>query len=408
MLLPPQPNFWRNLRDLPSAMAVSAVVAGFINVLVSYSGPLLIVLNAANAGGLTMAQASSWVWAIAVGCGVTTILLSLYYRQPITAPWSTAGAALLVTSLTQFTLPQAVGAYIIAGAGAALLGWSGLFGRVMALVPQPIVMGMLGGILLRFGIDVFAKLPDSPVMGLAMIVTFFLLKRQGFRAPTLGVLAIGVIIAALSDQLHFENVFAALAVPVFTLPEFTVKAALTLSIPLLVLALSSQYAPGQAVLRASGYEAPINGILVAMGLASVVIAPFGGHGLNLGALLAAIVTNPDAHPEPNKRYSAGVAVGCWYALFGLFGATVVSLFASLPAALVATVAGLAIIGTITSSLTAAVKEAETRDGAITAFLCTAANFSLLGIGAPFWGLVAGVAVNALLRYGKQRAVNAIS
>ncbi len=399
-MLAPQPNFWRNLRDLPDSLAISAIVAGFINVLVGYSGPVLIVLQAARAGGLSDALASSWLWAIAVGGGVTAMLLSIYYRQPISAPWSTAGAALLVTSLAGFTLAEAIGAYIIVGAATMLLGYSGLFERALALVPQPVVMGMLGGILLRFGIDMFAKLQESPALVLTMMIVFFILRRLKFRAPTLIVLLVGIGIAFFSGQIHIENVTLALTTPIFTAPVFRVEALLTLALPLFVLALTSQYAPGVAVLAAAGYRAPINGILMAMGLGSVIVAPFGGHGMNLGALLAAIITNPDAHPDPNKRYTAGVAVGFFYMLFGLFGATVISLFAGLPAPLVATVAGLAITGTISSSLTSALKETHTRDGAIVAFLCSAANFSLFGIGAPFWGLVAGVAVHTLLHYGE--------
>jgi benzoate membrane transport protein len=400
-MLAPQSGFWRNLRDLPDSVALSAVVAGFINVLVGYSGPVLIVLQAARAGGLSDALASSWLWAIAVGGGVTAMILSVYYRQPISAPWSTAGAALLVTSLAGFTLAEAIGAYIVVGVATMLLGYSGLFERALALVPQQVVMGMLGGILLRFGIDMFAKLQESPALVLTMMIVFFILRRLRFRAPTLIVLLVGVGVAFVSGQIHVENVTLALTMPIFTAPVFRVEALLTLALPLFVLALTSQYAPGVAVLAAAGYRAPINGILVAMGLGSVIIAPFGGHGMNLGALLAAIITNPDAHPEPNKRYTAGVAVGFFYLLFGLFGATIISLFAGLPAPLVATVAGLAITGTIGSSLTTALKETHTRDGAIVAFLCSAANFSLFSIGAPFWGLVAGVAVHTLLHYGRE-------
>lgn len=399
-MLAPQPGFWRNLRDLPNAIALSAIMAGFINVLVGYSGPVLIVMQAARASGLSDALASSWLWAIAVGGGVTAMLLSLYYRQPISAPWSTAGAALLVTSLAGFTLSEAIGAYIVVGAATMLLGFSGLFEHAMTLVPQPVVMGMLGGILLRFGIDMFARLQESPALVLTMLITFFILRRLRFRAPTLIVLLVGIGIAFISGQIHIENVTLALTTPVLTVPSFRVEALLTLVLPLFVLALTSQYAPGAAVLAAAGYRAPINGILAAMGLGSMIIAPFGGHGINLGALLAAIITSPDAHPDPNKRYTAGIAVGFFYLLFGLFGATVINLFAGLPAPLVATVAGLAIMGTISSSLTGALKKAHTRDGAIVAFLCSAANFSLFGIGAPFWGLVAGVAVHTLLHYGE--------
>lgn len=427
-MIAPQPNFWRNLRDLPGAMSLSALVAAFIVVMVSYSGPLLIVIQAAQAGGLSDAQTASWVWSIVIGYGVFSALLSIYYRQPLTSPWSTAGAVLLVTSLAHFTLPQAIGAYIVVGAASVILGLTGLFKRLMALVPQAIVMGMLAGILLRFGVDVFAKMAEipagapmtvggivlrfggdvfakltqnplaNPLLIISMVAVFFVLKRQNFRAPTLGAMIIGAIIAALQGRIHIGDVPLTLTVPVFTMPEFTIEAILTLSLPLLLLALTSQYAPGVAVLRAAGYEAPINGLLIGIGAVSMALAPFGCHGLNLGALLAAIIVNPEAHPDPNKRYAAGVALGFWFTIFGIFGAAVVAIVAGLPAVLISTVAGLALIGTITSSLTSAMQEPTTRDGAIVAFLCSAASFTLFNVGAPFWGLLAGVAVNTLMQY----------
>jgi benzoate membrane transport protein len=399
-LQPAQPTFWRNLRDLPDSLTLTAVIAGFLVVLVGYTGPILIVIQAAQAGNLTQAQTASWLWAIAVGNGVTTMLLSLRYRQPLTAPWSTAGAALLVTSLTHFTLPQAVGAYMVCGVAIALVGASGIFGRAMALVPQPVVLGMLAGILLRFGIAIFTTLPEQPLLVIAMLTIFFWLKRRGFSAPTVGALLVGVTLAALSGQLHIQNVNLMLTLPHITLPEFTLDALLSLALPLFALSLSTQYAPGQAVLRSAGYEAPINGILGITGGLSVFWGLFGGNGVTLGALTAALVTNPEAHPDPTKRYAAAWAAGAWYTLFGMFGATILSLFAGFPPALVATIAGLALTGTILSSLSSALAYPEGRDAALVAFLCAAANFTLLGIGAPFWALVVGIAVHALLRLGK--------
>lgn len=410
----PQPGFWRNLRDLPSSITVSAVVAGFLVVLVGYTGPLLVVIQAADSGHLNAAQTASYVWAVTVGYGVTTIFASLWYRQPITAPWPTAGAALLVTSLGNFTLPQAVGAYIVVAVALVLLGMSGLFGRLMKLVPQPIFMGLLGGVLLHFGVGVFESLPKAPFMVIAMIAVFFVLKRWGFRAPTLGVLITGVLIMLVQRQLQpaippnipqiiLPNLSAnmvnlTLTVPQFVVPQFDLNAIFSLSLPLFALSLTSQFATGQAVLKSSGYEPPINGILVIIGLFSIFFAFFGGHGLALGALTAAMVTNPEAHPDITKRYSASIMAGVWYILFAMFGATIIALFKTFPPALVTSVAGLALSGTIGSSLTGAMQDPNERDAALVAFLCTAGNFSLLGIGAPFWGLLAGIIVYAILKY----------
>lgn len=397
-------NFLRNLRDLPGTITLSGISAGFIVILISYTGPLLIVLQAAAAGNLTPEQTSSWVWAVIVGNGIITIILSLLYRQPINSPYSTAGAALLVTSLTHFPLSEAIGAYIVAAAGIALIGVSGLFGRVMRLVPQPVVLAVLGGVLLRFGLNIFNALddsPDAPLMIVAMVAVFFLLKRIKFRAPSLGAMVIGIIIAAAMGQLSFTDVRLTPSLPVFFAPTFSFNAVLSLSLPLMALALSSQYAPGEAVLRANGYDAPINGILIGTGLASMVLALFGGHGNVLGALTAAITVGPEAQPDPDKRYGTTVIAGVWHVAIGLFGAAIVDLFSHFPAVFVSTIAGLSLSGVIASSLGGAMDRPEHRDAAIVAFLCTAGSFTLLGIGAPFWGLVAGVAVHGLMTYRGQ-------
>lgn len=397
MLHAPQRTFWRNLRDLPRALTLSGFIAGFIVVLIGYTGPLLIILQAAEAGGLTEAQTASWVWAIATGNGLLTIFLSLYYRQPIIAPWSTAGAALLVTSLTEYTLPQAVGAYIAAALGLVLVGATGIFGTLIARVPRAVVLGLLAGILLRFGIGIFRLLPEEPLLVTVVIGVYFVLRRMQVRAPSLGVLVVGIFIAALSGDLHIADVRFALAVPLLTLPQFALDALLSLGLPLCILALTTQFAPGEAVLRSSGYQAPINGIMVIIGLGSAVLAFFGGHGQSLGALTSALVTTADVSPDHSRRYAAAVASGAWYVLFGLFGATIVSLFAGFPAALVAVIAGLSLSTTIASALSGAMENPDTRDAALVAFLCAAGEFSLFGIGAPFWGLVAGVAVYQLMR-----------
>ncbi|MEZ4669994.1 MAG: benzoate/H(+) symporter BenE family transporter [Anaerolineae bacterium] len=393
-------NVIKNIRDLPSAMSISAIVAGLLVVIVGYASSLVIVFDAANKASLSSEQLSSWIVAITVGSGLCSLVMSLWFRQPVIAAWSTPGVALLVTSLPQYAYGEAIGAYIVAALAIILLGFSGLFGRFMSLIPQPIIMGMLAGVLVRFGIGLFNDLPQSPVMIVVMLIVFFALRRGGFRAPTVGALIAGIIIAALNQQVQLDGITPTLASPLWTMPTFTPQAILGLSLPLFALAITSQDAPGQAVLQAAGYDASINGALVVTGIGSLVGAPFGGHGLTLAAITAAIVTGPEAHADPNKRYSAGVATGMWYTVTGVFGATMAKLFSGLPLALIHAVSGLALTGAIMSSLSAAMSEPFRREGALVAFMCTAANFQLLGIGAPFWGLVFGVLTNLIMTYGK--------
>jgi benzoate membrane transport protein len=314
--------------------------------------------------------------------------------------WSVAGSALLVGELPRFSPAEATGAYLVAGVAVALLGRAGWFGRLLRLVPESVVLGMLAGVLLRFGIGLFAALPARPPLVAAMIAAFLVLQRRGSRAPTVGALVVGLLIAGIAGDLRLGGLAPALAVPRWVWPAFTPTALLGLALPLFVLAITSQDAPGVAVLRAAGYDPPVDGPILATGLASVLTAPFGGHGLNLAALMGVICAGPEAHPDPERRYGAGVAAAVWFLLLGAFGATAATLFAGLPPALVAATAGLAMTPALLAALTGALAEPTERTGALFALLLTAADIHLLGLGAPFWGLVVGLLASRALRHGR--------
>ncbi len=396
----------RNLRDLPRSLALSSVVAGLVAMLVGFSGPILIVVQAAEAAHLTREQSSSWLWAVTVGCGLTALLLSLWYRHPVLIAWPTASAALLVTSLPHYNFSDAIGAYLVANLAITLLGLSGLFGRVMALIPRSIIAGMLGGVLLKFGLNLFKSAGDAPWLVVVMVATYLLLRRLKFRAPSIGTLAMGLAFAALTGQLQLAGFRPELTIPQITWPTFSLGALLGLALPLFVLANASQNAPGIAVLRSFGYDTPADGPITLAGVISMLTAPFGSHGLALAAITAAICVSPDAHPDKDKRYSAGVAYGLWYMLFGSFAATAITLFAGFPKPLVAAVAGLALTGAIITALTNAMAEPSEREGALLAFLFTASEVAIFGIGAPFWGLLLGVGANYLLNgWRRGRMVN---
>ncbi|MBX3063985.1 MAG: benzoate/H(+) symporter BenE family transporter [Anaerolineae bacterium] len=397
-------RIFNNLRDLPAAFTPSSWLSGLLVVIVGYASSLVIVISAGQAANLNQDQLASWIWAVTVGSGILTIVMCLWFRQPVMAAWSTPGAALLVTSLIHYPFSEAIGAYLVAALAVILLGATGLFGRMMRLIPHTVVLGMLAGVLIRFGFNLFNALPDQSGISLivvSMLLVYFLLRRVNFRAPTVGALIVGVLVAALRGDVHLESVSLALTVPHLTAPTFSAEAMLGLALPLFALAVTSQDAPGLAVLRSAGYDTNIDQALVMTGVASAVTAPLGGHGLTLAAITAAMVTNPEAHPDKDKRYAAAVAAGVFYIVFGVFGATVVSLFTALPSALIAAISGLGIFPALMGSISAAMMESEGREGALAAILCTAANFTLFGIGAPFWGLVVGVAVNLIMRWNKK-------
>ncbi|WP_405445848.1 benzoate/H(+) symporter BenE family transporter [Streptomyces achromogenes] len=387
----------RLLRDA----SLSAVLAGFVAVVVSYSGTLVIVLAAASAGHLDPAQTTSWVWAISIGSGLTCVGLSLRTRMPVITAWSTPGAALLVTSLGAYSYAEAVGAFLITGAVITLVGLTGVFGWLMRQVPQAVVSAMLAGILFGFGTHVFTSLKTAPFIAGSVLLAYLLAKRLLPRYAVLVALAAGVAGSAATSRLHVSLHAIEPARPVLTAPEFSLASLVGIAVPLIVATLASQNAPGMAVLSASGYRPGDRLLIGTTGVASTVLAPFGSHAVNLAAITAAICTGPEAHPDPRRRYVAGVSCGVCYLLIGAFGSTLVTFFAGLPGELVAAVAGVALFGALAGGLTGAVKEEMDREAALITFLATASGVTLFGIGSAFWGLVFGVAAHLVLS-GRRR------
>lgn len=377
--------------------SLSAAVAGLIAVAVSFGGPAAIIFQAARAAQLDQAQLSSWIWAISIGSGVTGVLLSLRYREPVVTAWSTPGIALLATGWAAYPYPEAVGAFVIAAALITLCGVTGLFQALMDRIPRPIVSAMLAGILLRFGVDVFSWLGKAPLMAAAMIAAYLAAKRITPRYAILCALGSGFVVAACAGMLDFSAVSASLAVPLVTVPQFSMGAAIGLGLPLFLVTMTGQFATGFGVMRASGYTAPVSPIVSITGLASLCLAPFGGSGVNLAAITAAICTGPESHPDPAKRYVAGVVCGLAYITVGVFGAALVGLFTALPGALIAVVSGLALFGAIISGLTQAMEDASRREAALVTLLVTVSGVSFFGIGSAFWGLLGGLGADVVLR-----------
>ncbi|QIK10338.1 benzoate/H(+) symporter BenE family transporter [Streptomyces sp. ID38640] len=376
--------------------SLSAVLAGFVAVVVSYSGPLVIVLAAASAGHLNTAQTSSWVWAISIGSGLTCIALSLRTKMPVITAWSTPGAALLVTSLGAYSYAEAIGAFIVTGLVITLVGLTGVFGWLMRQVPTAVVSAMLAGILFSFGTGVFTSLKTAPLIAGSVLVAYLLAKRWLPRYAVLVALAAGVAASAVSSRLDIHLDRIELAKPVMTTPEFSLASLIGIAVPMILATLASQNAPGMAVLTASGYQPKDRLLIGSTGLVSTALAPFGSHAINLAAITAAICTGPESHRDPKRRYVAGVSCGAFYLLIGAFGSTLVVLFAGLPKELVAAVAGVALLGALAGGLTGAVKEEKDREAALITFLATASGVTLFGIGSAFWGLLFGVIAHFVL------------
>jgi benzoate membrane transport protein len=381
------------LRDL----SLPAVVAGFVAVLVGYTSSVVIIFQAAAALGATSAQTASWLWALGLGMGLTSAGLSLWYRMPVLTAWSTPGAALLVTAGAGVPLNEAVGAFMTCGLLIVLAGASGLFARVMDRMPQALAAALLAGVLTRFAFDAFLSLRSQTLLVLAMGLAYLAGRRWWPRYAVPVVLLVGATLAAAQGQLNWGGVELAWAVPLLTAPAFSLAATMGIALPLFVVTMASQNLPGVAAQRAAGYAVPVSPPVTVTGLATVLLAPFGGYAFNLAAITAAICMGREASADPARRYTAAVMAGLFYLVLGLIGGAVVGLIAAFPRELVLALAGFALLGTIGTGLAVAMKDEGSREAALITYLVSASGLTLAGVGAAFWGVVAGALALAVQR-----------
>lgn len=373
------------LRDI----SLSAITAGFVTVLVGFASSAVIVFQAAQSLGATSDQISSWMWALGLGMAVTCIGLSLSYRVPVVTAWSTPGAAMLISSSAGLPLSDAIGAFLLSAVLIALAGFTGWFERMISRMPASLAAGMLGGVLLRFGLEAFQVMETQLGLGLLMFATYVLSRRLAPRYAVILTLLVGIVFSAAAGLVHVQELSLQLATPVFVAPTFSIAATAGIALPLFIVTMASQNVPGVAVIRASGFSIPVSPTIGWIGVTNAALAPFGAFALNLAAITAAICMGREAHENAERRYVAAIAAGLFYLVVGLFGATVAALFAALPKELIVAIAGMALLGTIGNSLAAALREEPEREAALVTFLVTASGISLAGIGSAFWGMVVG-------------------
>lgn len=376
-------------------LSFSAIVAGFVSVLVGFTSAGVIVFQAAQALGASPAEISSWMWALGLGMGLTSLGLSLFYQAPIITAWSTPGAAMLITSAAGTSMPEAVGAFLVCAALIIISGFTGWFERIMNKIPLSLASAMLAGVLLQFGLNLFVAMQTQFLVTFAMLCLYLVMRRVLPRYAVLSALVLGILLAGTQGSLHLDSVNLTIAQPIFIWPQFSASALVGIALPLFFVTMASQNVPGVATIRAFGYTTPVSPLIGWTGMATLLLAPFGAFAINLAAITAAISMGREAHENPDKRYVAGVAVGVFYIIIGLFGATVGAVFAALPKELVLAIAGLALIDTIGKSLAIAIASETEREPALITFLITASGMSLFGIGSAFWGLVAGAVVTSL-------------
>ena len=403
--------------------SISAGSAGFVAVLVGFTSSVAIVFQAAQAFGATPAVMASWMWALGLGMGLCTLLPSLWWKKPVMVAWSTPGAAVLASAAMAggFNMGDAVGAFLLCAALIVLVGATGWFERLMDRIPVAIASALLAGVLARFGLSAFAAAQSNVTLVLLMLLTYLLGKRLLPRYAVPLTLLLSIAVVALQHGFANTAIPYGLTRPVFTAPVFSVAGFVSLSLPLFIVTMASQNLPGVVAIKAAGYGdqrsygdkrnhgdagIPISRTITLTGLATLLLAPFGAFALNLSAITAAICMGPEAHPDASRRYTASATCGALYVLVGLFGATIIGVLTAFPRELVATIAGLALLGSIGGGLRLALDPEQDREAATITFLVTLSGVTLAGIGSAFWGVAAGALALAVQHWRKPRASSA--
>ncbi|WP_151838641.1 benzoate/H(+) symporter BenE [Acinetobacter radioresistens] len=383
-------------RTLKADWSISATVAGFLAVLISYSGPLIIFFQAAQQANVSSAMMISWIWGISIGAAVAGIYLSIRYKTPVITAWSAPGTALLVTLFPHISLNEAVGAYITSALVIFAIGATGYFDKLLKWIPQDVAAGMMAGILFQFGLGLFKATDSMPIIVFGMLGVYLVAKRLSPRYAMIWVLVSGIGLSLILGKMNPVEMNFSLAIPQFIMPEWSWNSTLNLTIPLILVSLSGQFLPGMAIMKLSGYDTPAKPIISVTSIASLAVACVGGITIVLASITAALCMGKDAHELKDKRYIAGIANGIFYILGGLFAGSIVMLFSLLPKELVAALAGLALLGAIATNISMAMKNDAQRDAALITFLATASGMHFLGLSSVFWGICIGVIAHLVL------------
>ncbi|VDC33231.1 benzoate/H(+) symporter BenE family transporter [Pseudogemmobacter humi] len=381
-------------------MRISLVSAALVAALVGYGSSIAILLAAAAAVGASEAQTASWLLAICLAKAAGSLFLSLRHRVPVVLAWSTPGAALIAAS-EGVSMAQAVGAFVLAGLLVALTGVIRPLGRLIAMIPDAIAAGMLAGVLLPFCLRGMAAAGVAPLMVLPMVAVFALVRLANAPMAVLAALAAGLALAFGPGAATWPGLALPLPGLVFIAPEISPGVLIGLGLPLYLVTMASQNLPGFAVMRAAGYEPPVNSALGVTGGLSALSGLFGAHGISMAAITAAICLGPEVHTDRAERWKVGVVYAAVWVVLGLTGPLILRILAALPAEVMAALVALALLGPLTGALTAATAAPPQRFAAVMTLAVTASGVALLGIGAAFWGLAAGLALYAMERAARK-------
>ena len=376
--------------------SAQAVAQGLLVALVGYASSVAIVIQGLTAVGATVGQVASGLVALGIAKGIVAVWLSWQLRMPISIAWTTPGLALLATTgAVAGGFAAAVGAFMVVGVLIMLTGFWSPLGRLVASIPKPIANAMLAGILLKLCLAPFVAIGKVPWLAAAVLLTWLIMSRFArlYAVPA----AVLVALAGMALDGPFAGLTVADLVPrlEFVMPAFTFEAMINIALPLFIVTMAGQNLPGLAVLATYDYRPRVAPLLLSTGAASVIAAPFGSPTINLAAITAALCAGPDAHPDPARRYIAGIVSGLGYALLVALAGVAAVLVVRSPPILIEAVAGLALIGAFGGAMVNAVQEEDGRLAALTTFLVTASGLTLAGIGSAFWGLTLGLVVHFL-------------
>ncbi|RZG66600.1 benzoate transporter BenE [Acinetobacter bouvetii] len=388
------------MQKILNDFSVPAVFAGFITFLVGISVSAVLVIEAAQTLGASTEQITSWFWALGLAIGLSGLLLSWKFKYPVATSWSTAGLALILATGSGYSLNEAIGAFLVCGVLTAALGFLGIFQRVLSYIPQSLTSAMLAGVLLKFGISLFASMQHEWAFILSLLAAYILSKRFWPRYSIVITVIAGIALCPLFLKFSMPAIQIAMAKPVWVSPAFSSSAILGLALPLFVINMASQYLPGLAMIKSYGYQPNVNQLIGWTGTAQAIFSPFGSYSVNIAAISAAISLDDQVHPDPAKRYIAGMSCGFFYIVMGIFAATLTSFLMSFPAVFITALAGIALLGTISHNIAIAFHEPSEREAALLTFLFSASGIQFFGIGAAFWGLIFGFAVHYILKFKK--------
>lgn len=397
------PGFRAGLSSLRSHLNVSSIGAGVISAVFGCTGPALILLDGADSGGLTSGQTVAWISAVYFVGGLISFVMGLYYKQPIVGAWSIPAAALVVSSLQDYSLAEMIGAYFLASILVLALGFTGWVRTMIQWLPMPILMAMIGGVLIGFAINAIEAAGSAPTIVGAAVLGYLLLSKFIKSIPgVIGALVFGLAAAILTGSFASTDGNVEWVAPEFTMPEINWVVILGVGIPL-ALVIQAENTQSMGVLIANGYKPPVNSITAISGLASIFVAPFGGHNASIAGPMTAICGSPEAGKEPDSRYPSVIVNGLFFVSFGLFASVAVALITVLPPELITALAGLAMLGVLLSAFKGAFATNRYRLGALVALIIGISGASIFGVSTPFWALLGGLVTSLVLEFDDFKA-----